>query len=124
MIAIVVAGLLVGCGPAIASDLISAVELAEQIELGTAPLVVDVRSVEEYATGHVPGAINIPFREIDQYLDELRTHASLVVYCERGVRANIAETTLADAGFDQVLHLEGDMSGWRAANLPTDTVHP
>jgi len=111
----------VGCGPAVASDAVMATDLAAQIEAGTAPLILDVRSPEEYAAGHVPGAINIPFREIDQHLAELRSHPQIVVYCERGIRANIAETTLADAGFENVLHLEGHMRYWRAQLLPTET---
>lgn len=113
--------LLVGCGPAAASDRITATDLAAQIQAGTAPLIVDVRSPEEYGDGHVPGAINIPFQDIDQHLVALRSHPQLVVYCERGGRANVAETTLSDAGFTTVLHLKGDMSGWRAENLPTET---
>ena len=121
VIAIILLGLLVGCGPAVASEQITAADLATQIQAGTAPLIVDVRSPEEYAAGHVPGAINLPFREIDQHLEMLRSHPQLVIYCERGVRANIAEATLAEAGLDNVLHLAGHMSGWRQDNLPTET---
>lgn len=118
MVIAVLSGLLLGCGTAVASNFISATDLAAQIEAGTAPLIVDVRSAEEYAEGHIPGAINIPFREIDQHLDTLRSHPQLVVYCERGIRANIAESTLSDAGLTVVLHLDGDMNGWRAKALP------
>ena len=122
VVMVVLVSLLVSCRSATASDRISSADLAAHIEAGTAPLVVDVRSAEEYAAGHIPGAINIPFREMDQHLTELQSHDQIVVYCERGVRANIAEATLVDAGFSTVLHLEGDMSAWRKADLPIQTV--
>ena len=44
----------------------------------------------------------------------------MVVYCEVGVRAKVAEVILSQAGFKSILHLEGDMSAWRSSNLPTE----
>ncbi|MEM9264724.1 MAG: rhodanese-like domain-containing protein [Cyanobacteria bacterium P01_F01_bin.13] len=114
---------LAGCGAlAETSGRISQQELISQIEAGTAPLVLDVRTVEEYQTGHIPGAINVHFREINEHLDELNLsdHQSVVVYCERGIRANIAEQTLRTAGIGTILHLEGDMSQWRQNDLPLE----
>jgi len=121
VVLVLLVGLLLGCRSAAASGVIAADDLARHIEAGTAPLIVDVRSPEEYAAGHVLGAINIPFQDIDQHLAELRSHPQFVVYCERGVRANIAEATLSEAGLGTALHLEGDMNGWRNRNLPTET---
>jgi rhodanese-related sulfurtransferase len=90
-------------------------------ESGEAPLFVDVRTPEEYQSGHVPGAINIPRNQLNVRLAELE-HARdrLVVYCERGPRAAAAMATLASAGFTGVRHLAGDMAGWRAAGLPIE----
>lgn len=101
---------------------ISAAELVEQIKLDKAPMILDVRTQEEYSEGHIPGAINIEYRELPSRIDEINafTNKKIVVYCERGVRANIAEETLNKAGFTEVLHLEGDMSGWRERGLATD----
>ncbi|MEO1375755.1 MAG: rhodanese-like domain-containing protein [Cyanobacteria bacterium J06635_10] len=112
-----------GCNSIIAEDkLISATELIELIEIEQAPLILDVRSAEEYAEGRVPGAINIDYRELPSRIDEVRNFGrrKIVVYCERGVRANIAEETLKKAGFTEVLHLEGDMSGWRKRGLKVE----
>ncbi|BAY86698.1 rhodanese-like domain protein [Calothrix parasitica NIES-267] len=96
-------------------DTIDAIELIEQIKVDKAPVILDVRSSEEYLEGHVPGAINIEYRELPSRINEINSFSNkkIVVYCERGVRANIAEETLRKAGFSEVLHLEGDMSGWR-----------
>ncbi|MEM1256150.1 MAG: rhodanese-like domain-containing protein [Cyanobacteria bacterium P01_H01_bin.21] len=109
---------LVSC-VALASDRISQQQLVAQIEAGTAPLILDVRTAKEYEAGHIPGAINIHFRELSERLDEI-PGGPLVVYCERGIRAKIAERTLRNAGVSSVIHLEGDISKWRQNNLPLE----
>lgn len=104
------------CSSSIAGNKqIPATELIEQIKLDKAPVILDVRTAEEYLQGHVPGAINIEYRELPSRIGEINSFSNkkIVVYCERGVRANIAEETLKKAGFTEVLHLKGDMSGWR-----------
>ncbi|AFY57840.1 Rhodanese-related sulfurtransferase [Rivularia sp. PCC 7116] len=104
------------CNSSIAGNKqIPATELVEQIKLDKAPIILDVRTPEEYSQGHIPGAINIEYRELPSRISEVNSlsNQKIVVYCERGVRANIAEETLKKAGFTEVLHLEGDMSGWR-----------
>ena len=85
-------------------------------------LILDVRTPEEYARGHVPGAVNIPHTEVEARLDELSGDKDrpVVVYCERGGRAGQAEATLLAAGFTDLRHLEGDMSAWREAGRPTE----
>lgn len=94
-----------------------------QIEAGQAPLILDVRSPEEFEAGHIPGAINIPYREIPQQIDELIDYMmeEVVIYCEFGVRAGIAEVALEQAGFQKVFALEGDIRGWRQAGFPIET---
>jgi rhodanese-related sulfurtransferase len=88
---------------------------------GEGPLFVDVRTPEEYASGHVPGAVNIPRNELGARLAELENvRDRVVVYCERGPRAAAAAATLLAAGFTGVRHLAGDMAGWRAAGLPIE----
>ncbi|MEL6469425.1 MAG: rhodanese-like domain-containing protein [Cyanobacteria bacterium J06623_4] len=104
------------------TEQISASTLAAQIEQGVAPLILDVRTAEEYATSHIPGALNINYQDIPAQLSSLQPYANqeIIVYCERGVRASRAETHLAKAGFSNVRQLSGDMSAWRAANLPVE----
>ena len=85
-------------------------------------LILDVRTPREFNDGHVPGAINIPHTELSDKLDQVITHKHkpVVVYCQSGRRASVAQTILTKAGFDQVLHLEGDMAGWKAAGYPIE----
>ena len=106
-----------------ASKQISPSELVEQIKIDKAPIILDVRTAKEYSEGHIPGAINIEYRELPQHLDEVHSleKKQIVVYCERGFRAAIAEDTLKKAGFEEVLHLQGDMSAWRSKGFEIDT---
>ncbi len=103
--------------PSIAPD-----ELAARIAAGDGPFVLDVRTAEEFAGGHVPGAVNIPHTELPERLAELDLPKSseLVVHCESGRRAAMAEDVLAEAGFSNVRDLTGHMRGWRDAGLPLE----
>jgi phage shock protein E len=85
-------------------------------------VVLDVRTPEEYAEGHVPGAINMPHDTVSQHLSALSDarDKEIIVYCRSGRRAAIAIDALREAGFAHVTHLEGDMLGWEAAQLPVE----
>jgi len=117
----VLALLLPGCG---ASDVapIAPEELARRIAEGSAPLVLDVRSRDEFAAGHVRGAVNVPHSELPHRLDELDVAADteVVVYCQSGRRAGIASEALAEAGFERVMHLEGHWARWSESDLPSE----
>lgn len=83
-------------------------------------LVLDVRSAEEFAEGHIEGAINISHEQINANLNKISAFKdkTVVVHCRSGRRALSAENDLRAAGFSDLHHLEGDMIGWQAANLP------
>lgn len=89
-------------------------------------VVLDVRTTEEFASGHVPGAINISHDELASRLVELEggTDRPVVVYCERGGRAGKAAMILLESGFSDVRHLTGDMSEWRAKERPIEMLAP
>ncbi len=100
---------------------ISQVELMQRIKTNHAGLILDVRSPEEYAEGHVPGAINIPHDQLGSRLAEIGSYKDkeIVLYCAVGGRAGKAANTLRAAGFSKLLHLDGDMNGWRSnGSLP------
>jgi len=115
--------LALGCTDAASEPTITADQLAARIAAGEAPLVLDVRTPEEFATGRVPGAVNIPHTELSARLDELGPDArerGVVVYCQSGARAAVAEDILRGAGFPDVRHLEGDMAAWRSEQRPCE----
>jgi len=91
------------------------------LEADDGVLFVDVRTPREYASGHVPSAVNIPRDQLEVRLAALGAAGDrLVVYCERGPRAVAAIATLVRAGYTGVRRMTGDMSGWRAAGLPIE----
>jgi rhodanese-related sulfurtransferase len=57
-------------------------------------VIIDLREQSEYNEGHIPGAINIPYDELDSYADNL-PHALLIFYCERGNISLMAARDLA-----------------------------
>lgn len=110
---------LAGCAPHITPQ-----ELQSRIDSGTPPTIVDVRSTGEYESGHVPGAIHLPFWTLAANLDELPNEAiggDVVVYCEHGPRAGIARAQLWFADTGPVYYLEGHMTAWRDAGMPIST---
>lgn len=92
----------------------------QQIEAGA--LVLDVRTPEEFATGHLEGALLIPVQELSQRLGEVQQQLPaqdktqpIVVYCRSGGRAARAEQILREAGFTEVTN-GGGYSSLRVAN--------
>jgi rhodanese-related sulfurtransferase/DNA-binding MarR family transcriptional regulator len=84
--------------------------------------VVDVRPPEEYAAGHVPGAVNIPLKELEQRLQELPRGQEVVAYC-RGpycVLAYEAVARLREHGY-AARRMEDGFPEWRAAGLPVES---
>jgi rhodanese-related sulfurtransferase len=98
------------------SPTISADALYENLNDGDTsndPFIVSVRGAEQYAMGHIPGAINIPWKGIAQSenLAKLPTDQPIVVYCYTGHTGQIATTVLRLLGYD-VQNLKFGMMGW------------
>jgi rhodanese-related sulfurtransferase len=79
------------------------------------PFILSVRRAEHYALGHVPGAINIPWKEVaaEANLGKLPTDRQIVVYCYTGHTGQIAATVLNLLGYDAI-NLKFGMMGWTA----------
>ena len=100
-----------------APQAITSAELVERLDGEDVPVILDVRSPEEYAEGHIPGAINIPHTDVAAQMSTIQTYKDkpVVVYCRSGYRAGKAADILIEADFSDVRHLEGDIMGWRDA---------
>jgi len=83
-------------------------------------LFVDVREPEEFAAGHLPGAINAPLSALRVAPPKLPTAPAYVLYCSHGVRSRTAAELLVAAGVAGVRHLEGGLARWEGA--PAGTV--
>ena len=89
---------------------VSSAEARQLVQAGAR--LVDVRTPDEFAAGHIPGAVNIPVQQLDARLSELQPKdAAVVVYCRSGHRSGKAASMLKNAGFNAVSDL-GAMSRW------------
>lgn len=97
-------------------------ELAARISSGKAPVVLDVRSPDEFASGHIPGAVNVPLNELSERLAalELAPTDEIVVHCEHGGRAKAAASMLRESGYTGVRDLSGHMDAWRSKGFPLE----
>lgn len=105
------------------AELISQADLLARLEKQDASVVVlDVRTPEEFAAGHVPGARNVSHDQLPAKLAELSSlkDKEVVLYCRSGRRTAIAEQTLRGAGFSKLRHLEGDWLAWEAEKKPVE----
>ncbi|MFI2410519.1 ArsR/SmtB family transcription factor [Streptomyces sp. NPDC018947] len=95
-------------------------ELRRRVEAGDV-VVLDVRPVEEYEAGHIPGAISIPVEELAERIDELSEGVEIVVYCRGAycVLAYDAVRLLTDRG-RRAVRLNDGMLEWRLSELPVD----
>ena len=100
---------------------ITAQELHERQKSADALLVIDVRDVAEYKSGHVPGAINIPEKKLERKLNRLEGASGVVLYCINGSRTRLAEQTLIEHDVPNVYHLEGGLMGWRQGGFKVKT---
>lgn len=86
--------------------------------------VLDVRPPEEFAAGHVPGAVNVPLAELENYLDKLEAEQEIVAYC-RGPHCVLAFDAVAKARDKGLVarRLEDGFPEWKLAGLPVEMQH-
>lgn len=91
--------------------------LALRLDAGEAIQLIDVRTPEEYAEGHLAGAINIPLDEFEPQALPDTNGAQRILYCRSGRRSGIAAERLAASG-TEAIHLEGGILAWESGGLP------
>lgn len=100
---------------------IPAKELLKRAKKGLVT-VLDVRTSDEYAAGHLPGAVNVPISDLKKHLDEFKPEQEVVAYC-RGphcILAYDAVDKLRKQGVD-ARRLEDGFPEWKLAGLPVET---
>lgn len=98
-------------------------EQVEELMLGTPPIVVDLRSPQEFKgpLGHLRAAMNIPFEQLPKRLDELRGttgNRPIVLVDSRGLLSHQSVALLKREGFEWVYVLHGGMKAWAAKKYP------
>jgi phage shock protein E len=98
---------------------ITAVELMGRIDRGENLNVLDVRSESEFAAGHIPGAVNIPFTKVPSRIGDVPGTAGdeLILYCGHGPRAYMAAAALRHGGRTRIVYLSGHWAAWQNAGL-------
>lgn len=104
---------------------VDATAAAALVEAGKVT-VLDVRTAEEYAEGHVKGAVNLDILESDfqKKLAALDKSKPVLVHCQAGGRSTRSLPTLEKAGFPLVYHLDGGMNDWVAKGKPVEKGAP
>ena len=102
----------IGQPPTITSE-----ELAERLAGDDPPIVLDVRSDQEWSLGHIPGAMHIPVQVITERRGEVPRDRDVVVHCQVAPRARMAEKALMMVGHERIFHLEGGFQAWTDAGL-------
>lgn len=88
---------------------------------GCNSIILDVRTAEEFNSGHLAGAINADYNQTDNfsaYLDTLDKNKTYFIYCRTGNRSGKATQLMADKGFASVINLDGGIVAWQSAGLP------
>ena len=105
--------------PAMAFRAVTVQGLQADLEASKVPLLLDVRTDEEYAAGHVAQARHIPLDTLESRLAELEPHkgAEIYVICQSGRRSERASQLLLTKGFTPV-NVEGGTGAWVSAGMP------
>lgn len=101
---------LTGCMSGTYQDV--SVEEAKKMVANGEVQVIDVRTPEEFSTGHIPDAELIPLQVIEGMLDELDKEESYLIVCKSGNRSSEASAILAENGFTSIYNMSGGMNQW------------
>ena len=85
-------------------------------------VILDIRTPEEFAAGHIAGAINIDYyaTDFEQRLGVLDLDVPYVMYCNSGNRSGNTLPLMDAIGFSEVYELDGGIQAWLGAGLPTE----
>ena len=83
--------------------------------------VIDLRSAEAFGRGHIVGAKNISFDDLDSKLSQFDKSKPVIAVCDAGISSNRAVDKLRKAGFEMAFGLKGGMNAWNQDGLPVVT---
>ncbi len=87
-------------------------ELMKKLENHEDIQILDVREEAEYAFAHIPGAISLPFGDLEKSLSKISKDKEIYVICRTGRRSDLASQKLSDHGFQHVINVIPGMSNW------------
>jgi phage shock protein E len=84
------------------------------------PVIIDVRTPQEYSEGHLNNAINIDYnsKSFKDEISQLDKDITYIIYCRTGLRSAAAQMVMGEAGFKYVINMSGGISNWEKDGLP------
>ncbi len=117
LLIVVLAG---GCSQGQNKNVLAPQAFADKMKAATGSTLIDVRTAEEFADGHLAGAKNYDWNggHFEHQVMGLEKTKPVFVYCLKGGRSASAADRLRDLGFTEVYELEGGTAKWQAAKMP------
>lgn len=106
------------------TERINAPEMAEELQSATPPLLLDIRSVREWAAKHIDGSVNVPLNRLQERMGEVPRDRKIAVHCAGGYRSSIAASILQLHGITNLSEMAGGLAAWEAAKLPVVSGQP
>ena len=97
---------------------VSVGEAKAMIDSNTSLVLLDVRTLSEYNSGHIRNTMHLPLAELGGRLDELNPTDEILVYCASGGRSASASQLLVDNGFSHIYNMLGGITAWINAGYP------
>jgi rhodanese-related sulfurtransferase len=104
-------------------DVFTPQEVSTMHDRGEA-VVIDVRTVAEFAFEHIPGALLLPMNDFDPKKLPDQDTKRIVFHCGSGIRSRKVAEIARGAGIDRLAHMEGGFGAWKQAGLTYVTVDP
>src|SRR5215211_816887 len=96
-------------------------ELAKRLDGDGGPMILDVRDEDEFAGGHIPGSLHIPYAELTDRVGELPRDREIAAVCSGGKRSGLAASILQREGFEGVMHVaHGGVGTWSREGHPIE----
>ena len=116
-------GLLTFSGGAVAAEVVANISpssyQSDFVDNSADHVLIDVRTPEEFNSGHISGAINIPVESLQSRINEVPTDEKIVVYCRSGNRSAQASQILLNEGYTSIYDLGGIIS-WTSQGYPVE----
>jgi sulfur-carrier protein adenylyltransferase/sulfurtransferase len=103
-------------------DEVDVPQARELLDAPDRPLVVDVRELDEWTEGRIPGAIHIPRGNLESRIEQAAPDRAqpIFLYCAAGNRSAFAAKSLEELGYENVVSLAGGYTDWKRSGLPTE----
>jgi rhodanese-related sulfurtransferase len=95
-------------------------EVKNYVDAGNAPVLVDIRGLDEWERGHLDGAIHIPRGRLEAEVEEKvpDKSAETIVYCAGGVRSLLGAISMKELGYENLVSMDGGFGDWEDAHYP------